>query len=199
MDERQRRNRWVILIAAIVAIAALLGYCTLRDREPASPGGIAEKPAGPPAGAPKESAAPGERKPEAPSATVPPQADTVPATVTVLFEFDRSTLRPDELAKLGELASRLAGKTPDRLDAVGYADRIGSEAYNLQLSERRAEAVKGYLAGKGLAVRTQGKGETESATGGACAKLAPETAKNPKLVECLQPDRRVVIAISGAR
>lgn len=63
-----------------------------------------------------------------------------------LFAFNRSTLSPDAtktLSALGPLITK-AGKHPVRID--GYTDSIGSVAYNLDLSERRARTVRDWLA-----------------------------------------------------
>lgn len=80
--------------------------------------------------------------------------------------------------------------------AVGHADRFGSDKYNQKLSEKRAEAVKTFLVGKGVEpnrVYTEGKGEKQPIT-------KPDQCKGPKskkVVECLQPDRRVEIEVIG--
>ena len=72
---------------------------------------------------------------------------------------------------------------------VGYTDRLGSEAYNLKLSQARADAVKSYLASKGVAagrMQATGKGEADP--------VVQCTDKNhDALVKCLAPNRRVVI------
>lgn len=83
------------------------------------------------------------------------------------------------------------------LDVVlvtGHTDRVGSQQYNQKLSDRRAEAVKAYLAGKGVArdkIETMGMGKT------APAKFCPDTRNQRELVECLAPNRRVTIEIKG--
>jgi OOP family OmpA-OmpF porin len=85
--------------------------------------------------------------------------------------------------------------------AVGHTDRIGSDAYNQKLSEKRAAAVKTYLVGKGVEanrVYTEGKGEKQPVTTDKCNNLEA-TGKNKKLVECLQPDRRVEIEVIGTK
>jgi len=120
----------------------------------------------------------------------------------VLFEFNKAALRPEGKQKLDELASRIGDANLDEVVATGHADRIASEQYNQKLSEERANAVKTYLADKGLdpqIVKAEGKGESEPVTGDACSKMGPETAKNRKLVQCLQPDRRVEIEVFGTR
>jgi len=85
-----------------------------------------------------------------------------------------------------------------QINAIGHADRIGSDDYNKQLSEKRAEAVKDYLAQKGVEeskVRSEGRGKSEPVTGDQCKGNKP----NAKLIACLQPDRRVDIEVRGER
>ena len=72
---------------------------------------------------------------------------------------------------------------------TGYTDRIGSSAYNQKLSERRAVAVRTYLASKGVdAVRlkAQGKGEADPVVTCTDRQL-------PALIKCLEPNRRVEV------
>ena len=70
---------------------------------------------------------------------------------------------------------------------TGYTDRIGPQAYNLKLSQRRADSVKAYLVGKGIAasrLSTTGKGEADP--------VVQCTDKNhAALIKCLEPNRRV--------
>jgi OOP family OmpA-OmpF porin len=122
-----------------------------------------------------------------------------PEPVALFFEFDRAVLGAAEIARLDAALDRLSAKGLV-LEAVGHADRIGGEAYNLRLSERRAQAVKDYLVKKALdpaAVRTRAQGEGEPASGAACARLGRESARNAVLVKCLQPDRRVELRVAG--
>jgi OOP family OmpA-OmpF porin len=116
----------------------------------------------------------------------------------VLFEFDRAVLRDAEGDKLERLLAGPRAKAL-RIDAVGHADRIGPAAYNLRLSQRRADAVKSYLLKKKeigpAAVRTSARGELEPASGDACVGMGAEIRRNLGLVECLQPDRRVEVSI----
>ncbi len=177
-------TRWaIVVLIAIVIIGILWLIWTKRDQRQA-----------PVQGPTSQLPAP---KPEPTPAPTPPAAEE-PVTATVLFDFDRSALRPGEVPKLDELTAKIKGRAFDRLDAVGHADRIGSDPYNLQLSRRRAEAVAAYLAGKGVdaaRIRTEAKGESESAAGEACRNLGSENRRNLKLVECLQRDRRVEIKL----
>jgi outer membrane protein OmpA-like peptidoglycan-associated protein len=114
----------------------------------------------------------------------------------VLFEFDKADLRPDGQKKLDEVADRVKGANVQQVNAIGHADRIGSDDYNQKLSEKRAEAVKDYLASKGIGkdVRAEGRGEAEPVTGEQCKGMSGQ-----KLKACLQPDRRVDIEVRGSR
>jgi OOP family OmpA-OmpF porin len=121
----------------------------------------------------------------------------------VLFEFDKAVLRPEGRAKLDELATRLGDARVDRIDVVGHADRIGKEQYNEELSQRRAEAVRDYLAQSARLqenqVQAEGRGESDPVTGDRCRNMGPERKSNKKLVDCLQPDRRVDVEVLGSR
>lgn len=178
-------TRWTILILVVVAIGIIWLLWPKRDQQPAKVP-VAVQPTAP--------------KPEPSPAPVAPKAEE-PVTATVFFDFDRSVLRPAEAPKLDELAAKIKGRAFDRLEAVGHADRIGANAYNMGLSKRRAEAVQAYLVGKGLEaarIRTESRGEEEAATGDACKDMGQENRKNRKLVECLQRDRRVNIRLVTA-
>ncbi len=67
----------------------------------------------------------------------------------LLFEFDRSTLLPTAPIKLNQLAEALK-ETDQQLAIEGHCDWIGSDAYNQDLSYRRAMAVRDYLASRGV-------------------------------------------------
>jgi OOP family OmpA-OmpF porin len=140
--------------------------------------------------------------PTAPLAAAAPLLEKVTLSSDVLFEFNKATLRPAGREKLDELAGRIGDANVNEVVATGHADRIASEQYNQKLSEERANAVKVYLADKGLdpqIVKAEGKGESEPVTGDACNNMGRENAKNRKLVQCLQPDRRVEIEVFGTR
>jgi OOP family OmpA-OmpF porin len=130
----------------------------------------------------------------------PPVLQRITLSTDVLFEFNKAQLRPGAHEKLDELAQTMQGAEVDRIVAIGHADRIASEQYNQDLSQRRAEAVKQYLVQKGIdpqRVQADGRGENEPVA--QCAKMGPERANNQKLVSCLQPDRRVEIEVLGHR
>lgn len=143
--------------------------------------------------------------PPAPVAVAPAPTPLAPAPVIekvslesdVLFEFDRAELRPQGREKLDELADRIKDAQVESILAVGHADRIGPAKYNEKLSAERAEAVKQYLAQKGIEesrVRTEGAGQSQPITGDQCKGL-----RGTKLISCLEPDRRVEIEVRGTR
>ena len=85
----------------------------------------------------------------------PPPPPPAPKKIATLpganFDFNKSTLKPAGKAQLDEAAAMLA-KNPDvKVSVEGYTDSIGSDAYNLKLSERRAETARAYLESKGVA------------------------------------------------
>ena len=149
-----------------------------------------------PASAPM--AAPAAKPAPAPAATPKPAAQKVTLAADALFDFDKAVLRPEGKAKLDKLSSDIKGIKLEVIIAVGHADRFGSDAYNQKLSEKRAEAVKAYLVGKGVEpnrVYTEGKGEKQPITKADQCK----GPKSKKVIDCLQPDRRVEIEVIGTK
>ncbi|HTG14744.1 MAG TPA: OmpA family protein [Blastocatellia bacterium] len=67
-------------------------------------------------------------------------------TATVNFEFDRHELTAEAKASLDQLAAQIKDRQNFILEVTGFADWVGSDAYNNQLTERRADAVRRYLA-----------------------------------------------------
>jgi outer membrane protein OmpA-like peptidoglycan-associated protein len=86
----------------------------------------------------------------------------------VLFATDQATLTSGARERIGRLASFLR-QHPDRTVRIeGYTDNTGSPGYNLQLSERRAEAVRDVLMAQGVSpdrVVTLGRGEAMPVAG----------------------------------
>jgi OmpA-OmpF porin, OOP family len=138
----------------------------------------------------------------APVAAPKPAGEKITIAADALFDFNKAVLRPEGKAKLDELVSKSKAIKLEVILVVGHTDRIGSDAFNQGLSERRAAAVKTYLVGKGIEanrVYTEGKGEKQPVTGDKCKKMGAESGSNKKLVECLQPDRRADIEIIGTK
>ena len=80
----------------------------------------------------------------------------------VLFDFDKSEIKPEGKAGLDALASKIKGVNLDVAIAVGHTDGVGSDAYNQRLSLARAESVKAYLVSQGIPaarIRTASGGE----------------------------------------
>ena len=148
-----------------------------------------------PAAAP--TAAPAE-KPAAPAAAPKPAAQKVTLAADALFDFNKADLSAEGKGKLDKLAADIKGIKLEVIIAVGHADRFGTDAYNQKLSEKRAEAVKAYLVGKGVEpnrIYTEGKGKKQPVTKADQCK----GPKSKKVVDCLQPDRRVEIEVIGTK
>ena len=135
-------------------------------------------------------------------APVTPVAPLPPATPAVQPRFERYTLSATDLfafnsaelqmpqPKLDEIATALnRNREVTNVAITGYADRIGSNQYNLKLSERRAASVKDYLVNKGVdssRLKTEGKGEANPV-------VVCTNKKRADLIACLQPNRRVEV------
>jgi len=149
-----------------------------------------------------------EKAPEVKPPAVPPPpppvlAEKVSIPADALFEFDKSGLSNSGKAVLDDLLSKLKDLNLEAVVAVGYTDRIGTSAYNLDLSQKRAATVKAYLGDAGgieaSRVFIEGRGETSPVTADSCKQMGREQASNRKLVACLAPDRRVDIEAVGVR
>jgi OOP family OmpA-OmpF porin len=175
------KNIWVLLVA--VAFAA--GCATDETAKPA-PKPEPVKPAAPaPAPVPQPIQ---EIKPaEAPKPK--PVAEKVTFASDVLFDFDKSVVKPEGKSKLDDLSAKVRGVNLEVVIAIGHADSIGSDAYNQKLSVRRAESVKAYLVSKGIEanrIYTEGKGRKQPV---ADNRTREGRAKN----------RRVEIEVIGTR
>lgn len=104
------------------------------------------------AAAPEPAPAPLAAEPApAPLAAVPEPA---PMTTLVLegvnFDFDKAVIRPQDYAKLDQDIDALKAWGDVDVEVAGHTCSIGTEEYNLGLSQRRAEAVRNYLVSKGV-------------------------------------------------
>lgn len=114
----------------------------------------------------------------------------------VTFAFGKATLKPAAATTLDGIYGEIAQVDNVAVAVNGYADRIGKDAANLKLSQRRAETVANYLVSKGVdanAVTATGYGEANPVTGNACDAVKGRKA----LIACLAPDRRVEVQIQG--
>ena len=136
----------------------------------------------PPPPPPPARPAPAKPKPK-------PVAEKVTLAADVLFDFDKSVLKPEGKNKLDDLASKVRAINLEVVIAIGHTDSIGSDAYNQKLSVRRAESVKAYLISKGVEpnrIYTEGKGEKQ-----------PVASNRTK--EGRQKNRRVEIEVIGTK
>jgi general secretion pathway protein A len=109
--------------------------------------------------APAESAAEraAGRAPAEPAAAAAPEA-TLRATpdpfsrgrVVIRFQFNSNELTPEALDALDAIAEYLVSRPKLHVRINGYTDSTGSETYNLNVSQFRANSIKSYLAGKGV-------------------------------------------------
>jgi OOP family OmpA-OmpF porin len=129
---------------------------------------------------------------------VPPVVEKITLSADALFAFGQAILDPSALWHLNKLAGSI--KQIDTLEEVvliGHTDRLRSDGHperNQVLSEQRAESIRQYLIGKGIAaeqIHASGAGSTQPLVE-CSARMSKE-----KLVECLQPNRRVEVILRG--
>ena len=138
----------------------------------------------------------------APAPAPEPQVQQIEETFALeagaLFPFDGSTLSEEGIAKVDGVVNEVNAKNVQNAQytVTGHTDRLGAEAYNQKLSEKRAQAVADELTAKGVPAAAiasvQGMGETSPVTGSECDGLTGNA-----LVKCYAPDRRVEITVKG--
>ncbi|NZA27568.1 OmpA family protein [Luteimonas sp. SJ-92] len=85
----------------------------------------------------------------------------MPGSIT--FGFDQSSIQPQFHPVLDNVANTLREYDQTIIEVAGHTDSVGSDSYNQQLSERRAQAVAAYLGAKGISQQrmiTVGAGKT---------------------------------------
>ena len=107
-----------------------------------------------------------------------------------LFKFDQSTLTEEGEKVIVSLAEKLNELKVKKATIEGYTDRIGSDAYNLALSKRRAETVKNELLRLGVNVDFEVVGYGKANQVKSCEGNDLEAKK------CLMPNRRVVVKVN---
>lgn len=121
-----------------------------------------------------------------------------------LFAFDKSDtgdMLPQGIQKINDMVEKISTGyvQVDSLKFYGYTDRLGSDEYNMGLSQRRANTVMNFV--RQNLLRRGAKLPSMSATGygeSNPVKMCPGGDKRtPALINCLQPNRRVEIEISG--
>lgn len=96
---------------------------------------------------------------------------TFPANVT--FSTDSANINPGFYRTLDDVSYTLNQYPQSYIDIVGHTDAVGSEAYNQQLSERRATAVGNYFRSRGVhpaRIAAYGMGETQPVASNATAE-----------------------------
>jgi OOP family OmpA-OmpF porin len=133
-----------------------------------------------------------------PAAPELPAIQKVVLDAEALFALDSAELTAAGRTALDDFLVRLGQIGPGTIRLIGHADRLGTQAHNQLLSERRAQTVKDYLVSKGidpLRLLAEGRGETQPVTRtGAC-----DGGRSARVIACLQADRRVAIEVAGTR
>ena len=105
----------------------------------------------------------------------------------VLFDFGKYDLRPEAREKLAKLSGIVLAHPGLNLAVEGHTDNVGSDELNQKLSEKRAETVRAYLVGEGLA-----DGAVTSSGFGKTTPVADNSSAAGR-----QKNRRVEIVVSG--
>jgi len=187
-------------LVLIAAALAFIGACATEPEKPAPKPAVAPPPAPKPVAAPQPVPAPPPPAPVAAKPEPKPEPPKKPAVTnlasTELFEFNKAVLTTEARSKLdSEVVAKLRDLKDVRYIIVnGHADRLGSPQYNQRLSEKRADAVRAYLVSKGVdaaKVETLGFGKTLP------VKSCPDQKDRKGLIDCLSPNRRVVVEVQG--
>jgi outer membrane protein OmpA-like peptidoglycan-associated protein len=143
-----------------------LGYLLAQEPKPPPPA-----PPPPPPPAPKPTPPPPPPPPPPPAAPKPtppppPPAPKVERTIIlddVLFDFDKSAVKPEAAAILDRLVAFMNENKDKKVSLSGHTDNVGTDAYNVKLSDRRWMSVRDYVVKKGVdGGRVSGQGFGES-------------------------------------
>lgn len=140
-------------------------------------------------------------KPADCAALLSPAADTAEAgqvtafevSTDLLFAFDSAELKAGSPIDQEILLKLRSARGVEHIWLVGHTDRIGTDAYNLDLSRRRVEAVRQYLVSKGVPpdlVSIEARGSAEPL-------VTCDQTERLALIACLAPNRRVHVEIRG--
>jgi iron complex outermembrane receptor protein len=88
--------------------------------------------------------------PYVPPAPVPMAPAPVAHSYMVFFDFNKSDLTPDAVKIVGQAAANAGPAKVTKIDVTGHTDTVGSDAYNMRLSRRRAESVAAELEKDGV-------------------------------------------------
>lgn len=162
------RNQFYLLVVFLFTAVFIGGCSTMSDVAQESEAQPAQE-------APPEQAAIQE-------SSQPILEPEVTLQTTFYFDFNDATLRPDVREVIEAHAERIKSE-PQVVHIEGYADERGTEAYNKELGQRRAEAVRDLLISKGVSAN---KIETES-----FGEKNPQSSGSGEIV--WQQNRRVVL------
>jgi iron complex outermembrane recepter protein len=128
-----------------------------------------------------------EVTPSAPYTPPPVQAPAMPHSYLVFFDFNKSDLTPQAVSIVNQAAANAGPAKVTQLTVTGHTDTVGSDAYNMRLSRRRAESVAAQLEKDGIP-----SSEIEIVAKGKRDLLVPtaDGVKEPQ-------NRRVQIVYSG--
>jgi len=126
-----------------------------------------------------------------------PVTRTYELSADALFGFNQDHLTPVGVNTISNFARDLEQANYSGVRVAGHTDPIGSDAFNQDLSERRANTVENQLVTEGVPsdrITAQGFGETQlKVTEADCAGAKNRAA----LIECFQPNRRVEVTVEG--
>ncbi len=114
-----------------------------------------------------------------------------------LFAFDSAELSDDGKTRLNAVLGSLTATDlqDEKIHITGHADEIGSDSYNLRLSQKRAGAVRDYLVSQGVVpgfIETSGVGEADPV-------VSCEGRHGQALITCLAPNRRAEVELSARK
>jgi len=155
------RSRHALVSAAVILALFVTGCAkqpavTQAAAPPPTDAPVAVAPAPPVAAAPAPTPAPAAPEPAPPVVTArpaPKEFAPEPQLPDIYFDFDKSTIRPDDAKVLQASAEWLNGHADRTVLIEGHCDERGTEAYNLALGDRRAHATRNFLASHGVIAR----------------------------------------------
>jgi len=110
--------------------------------------------------------------------------------VTVYFDFDKSILKPEMINKLDSIYTIMVENTAATIQISGFTDGLGTEDYNIKLSDRRARACAVYLVHKGIDA-----GRISFVSFGACCPIEMELINGRDNPDGRSRNRRALINV----
>ncbi len=121
----------------------------------------------------------------APPPAAPPAAPLPPANYTIYFGYDRYDLTAEARQVIDEAVAAFRAYAAPFMDIIGHTDTRGSKSYNTRLAQRRADAVAGAVASRGV--------DRSALRVSASSELDPAVTTGDGVREAL--NRRVTISI----